>query len=129
MCGGALYSHIAYPRQLAIKSDVIRDAFARVGRYPIDYAIEVASSPEEGYRMRARFHVHGAKTGFYREGTHQLCDAAATRQLGAAAVEAVQALAAAIHKEQPDVVTSIRRRSLATSDFASQPSSVATSIS
>src|SRR6478736_1892737 len=29
LCGGALYSHIAYPRQLAIKSDVIRDAFGR----------------------------------------------------------------------------------------------------
>src|SRR5678815_3415463 len=30
LCGGALYSHIAYPRQLAIKSDVIRDAFGRL---------------------------------------------------------------------------------------------------
>src|SRR4051794_36490017 len=30
LCGGALYSHVAYPRQLAIKSDVVRDAFARL---------------------------------------------------------------------------------------------------
>src|ERR1043166_4219450 len=58
LCGGALYSHVAYPRQLAIKSDVIRDAFARVGRYPLDRPIDVAPSPEEGYRMRARLHVH-----------------------------------------------------------------------
>src|SRR6476646_10774652 len=50
LCGGALYSHIAYPRQLAIKSDVIRDAFARVGRYPIDADVEVTGSPEEAYR-------------------------------------------------------------------------------
>src|SRR5215213_935390 len=35
LCGGALYAHIEYRRQLAIKSDVIRDAFARVGRYPV----------------------------------------------------------------------------------------------
>src|SRR6266540_3795268 len=68
LCGGALYSHIAYNRQLAIKSDVIRDAFGRLGRYPIDRPIEVAGSPEEGYRMRARFHVQGARAGFYREG-------------------------------------------------------------
>src|SRR5258706_9397995 len=81
LCGGALYSHIAYDRQLAIKSDVIRDAFGRLGRYPIDHPIDVAGSPEEGYRMRARFHVHGAHAGFYREGSHQLCDAAATHQL------------------------------------------------
>src|SRR5436309_6924776 len=58
LCGGALYSHIAYPRQLAIKSDVVRDAFARLGRYPIEHAIDVAPSPEDGYRMRARLHVH-----------------------------------------------------------------------
>ena len=41
LCGGALYSHIAYERQLAIKSDVIRDAFARLGHHPIEGAIDV----------------------------------------------------------------------------------------
>src|SRR5829696_1276419 len=41
LCGGALYTHIGYRRQLAIKSDVIRDAFARLGRHPIDGPIEV----------------------------------------------------------------------------------------
>ena len=107
LCGGALYSHIAYARQLAIKSDVIRDAFARGGRYPIDRAVDVAASPEEGYRMRARFHVHGARAGFYREGTHQLCDAAATRQLRPEALEAVSVLAAALARELPGAVTSI----------------------
>src|SRR6476646_5573658 len=83
LCGGALYAHIAYPRQLALKSDVMRDAFARLGQYPIERAVDVTASPEDGYRMRARFHVHGARAGFYREGTHQLCDAAATKQVGA----------------------------------------------
>jgi 23S rRNA (uracil1939-C5)-methyltransferase len=107
LCGGALYSHIAYPGQLAIKSDVIRDAFARVGRHPIDHAIDVAASPEAGYRMRARFHVQGARAGFYREGTHQLCDAAATRQLQPAALDAAATLAAALDRDAPGAVTSI----------------------
>ena len=31
-CGGCLYAHIAYPRQLEIKSQVIADAFARIAR-------------------------------------------------------------------------------------------------
>jgi tRNA/tmRNA/rRNA uracil-C5-methylase (TrmA/RlmC/RlmD family) len=31
--------------------------------------------------MRARLHVRDGRIGFYREGTHDLCDAAATRQL------------------------------------------------
>ena len=40
-----------------------------------------ASSPDRGYRMRARLHVRGGRVGFFREGTHDLCDAAATGQL------------------------------------------------
>ena len=107
LCGGALYSHIAYARQLAVKSDVIRDAFARVGRHPIEHVIDVAPSPEAGYRMRARFHVHGKRAGFYREGTHQLCDAAATRQLQPASIEAVSALAALLEGSVQGAVTSI----------------------
>ena len=31
--------------------------------------------------MRARLHVSGGRIGFYLEGTHQVCDAAATGQL------------------------------------------------
>lgn len=107
LCGGALYTHIEYSRQLAIKSDVIRDAFARVGRYPIDRPIEVAGSPEDGYRMRARFHVHGPRAGFYREGTHQLCDAAATRQLRAECVASAANLAAALDREARGAAASI----------------------
>jgi 23S rRNA (uracil1939-C5)-methyltransferase len=107
LCGGALYSHIAYSRQLAIKSDVIRDAFGRLGRYPIDHPIDVAGSPEEGYRMRARFHVHGARAGFYREGTHQLCDAAATKQLKPETVETVDRLAASLDRDAPGDAVSI----------------------
>jgi 23S rRNA (uracil1939-C5)-methyltransferase len=107
LCGGALYSHIAYGRQLAIKSDVIRDAFTRLGKHPLEAPIEVAASPEEGYRVRARFHVHGAHAGFYREGTHQLCDAASARQLGAAAVDAVRTLAQELHQLAPAAATEI----------------------
>ena len=107
LCGGALYSHIAYPRQLAIKSDVLRDAFGRLGRYPIDHPIDVAGSPEEGYRMRAMLHVHGARAGFYREGTHRLCDAAATKQLRGETVAAVERLALCLHREAPGAVVSI----------------------
>jgi 23S rRNA (uracil1939-C5)-methyltransferase len=107
LCGGALYSHIAYPRQLALKSDVIRDAFARVGRHPIERAVDVAASPEAGYRMRARLHVHGDRAGFYREGTHQLCEAAATRQLRSAAVDAVSALTTVLDRSARGAATSI----------------------
>lgn len=81
LCGGCLYSHIAYPRQLAIKGQVIADAFARVGRIQLAAPVAVAPSREDGYRMRARLHVRGRRIGFFREGTHQVCDARASRQL------------------------------------------------
>jgi 23S rRNA (uracil1939-C5)-methyltransferase len=80
-CGGCLYAHIAYPRQLELKALVIADAFSRVGRIDLPVAVHVAPSPEEGYRMRARIHVRGRLIGFFREGTHDICDARQTRQL------------------------------------------------
>jgi len=107
LCGGALYAHIAYPRQLSLKSDVIRDAFARLGRYPIDAPVDVAASPETGYRMRARFHVHGARVGFFREGTHQLCDAGPTRQLAPESIDAVARIADVLAREAPGAAVSI----------------------
>jgi 23S rRNA (uracil1939-C5)-methyltransferase len=90
-CGGCSYAHIAYPRQLALKSEVIQDAFVRVGRVPLERPASVMASPERGYRMRARFHLGTSgpvAVGFYREGSHQLCDASATGQLRDEAVVA-----------------------------------------
>jgi len=95
-CGGCGYSHIAYPRQLGLKSDIVRDAFLRLGRIPIDVPIPVAPSPERGYRMRARFHVDGTRFGFYREGTHALCDAAPTGQVSDTALESVSSAVATL---------------------------------
>jgi len=88
-CGGALYAHIAYPRQLRLKSEVVADAFARIARLPLGAAVGVAPSPEEGYRMRARLHARGARLGFFREGTHDLCDPRRTRQLLPATCDAL----------------------------------------
>ena len=95
LCGGCLYNHIAYPRQLDIKSEVIADAFTRIGRIELPSAVGVVESPEEGYRMRARLHVRGHRVGFFREGTHDLCDARRTRQLLPATCDALDRLAAA----------------------------------
>lgn len=86
-CGGCLYGHIGYERQRALKAEVVRDAFVRLGRIEVAAPV-VAASPETAYRMRARLHVRGDRIGFYREGTHDLCDAAATQQLDNRAIDA-----------------------------------------
>jgi 23S rRNA (uracil1939-C5)-methyltransferase len=89
-CGGVLFAHIAYPRQVAIKSDIIVDAFTRLGRIPLQTVIQVAPSPEHDYRMRARFHVHDGRVGFYREGSHDVCDGRASRLLSEETIDAVE---------------------------------------
>jgi len=89
-CGGQVYAHVAYPRQLTIKAAVVEDAFARIARMPVPSSVEVAASEERDYRMRSRLHVRGSEVGFFRENTHDLCDAAATGQLLPGAIDAAR---------------------------------------
>ncbi len=96
LCGGCLYNHIAYPRQLEIKRDVIADAFKRIGRLTIPGTVGVTGSPQEGYRMRARLHVRGHRFGFFREGSHEVCDARLTRQLLPDTCDAIDRMSGAI---------------------------------
>jgi len=91
-CGGVLFAHIAYPRQIAIKADIIADAFTRLGRIPLQVPVQVSASPEHDYRMRARFHVRDGRAGFYREGTHDVCDGRGSRLLSAHTIDAVEEL-------------------------------------
>ena len=107
LCGGCLYSHIAYPRQLALKAQVIADALRRIGRLELPAPLAVAGSPEEGYRMRARFHVRGHRLGFFRENSHEVCDARATRQLLPATADTLDRLMAAMRSLGLDAVREI----------------------
>lgn len=97
-CGGCLYAHIEYSRQLALKGQVIADAFLRIGRIPLPVTPRVLASPDEGYRLRGRLHLGAghSRPGFFREGTHDFCDARGTRQLLPATCDAVERLVAAL---------------------------------
>jgi 23S rRNA (uracil1939-C5)-methyltransferase len=101
LCGGVLYAHVAYARQLRLKAEVVQDAFRRLGRLPVA-PVDVAGSPEHGYRMRARFHLQGGRLGFYREGSHTICDAAATRQMRDEAVAAASRTAEVLRQARID---------------------------
>lgn len=80
-CGGSVYAHVRYERQLLLKREVLRDAFARLAHVPLPEDVTVTGSRADGYRMRARLHVRNGRVGFFREGTHVLCAAGPTRQL------------------------------------------------
>jgi tRNA/tmRNA/rRNA uracil-C5-methylase (TrmA/RlmC/RlmD family) len=74
-----------------------------VARLPLE-APTIVPSRTDGYRMRARLHAQGGRTGFYLEGTHTLCDAAATRQLLPEAHAAVDAVMRALGEAGAGVV-------------------------
>ena len=106
-CGGNVLAHIGYERQLHIKSEIIRDAFARIGRLPLAASPVVTASPEEGYRMRARLHVRGARIGFMREGSHEICAVGPTRQLLPATVTWIEEAEARLRADGLRGLTSI----------------------
>ena len=85
-CGGRDYAHVSYERQRTLKGEIIADAFRRLARLPLASPPDVQASPEHGYRLRARLHAAGGRLGFFREGTHALCDAEGTGQLSAGSV-------------------------------------------
>lgn len=95
-CGGTAYAHVEYGRQLAIKADIVVDALTRIGRVSVPGPVRVTPSREDGYRMRARLHRHGSRLGFFREGTHQVCDVRPTRQLLDETCDALDAIAAGL---------------------------------
>jgi 23S rRNA (uracil1939-C5)-methyltransferase len=107
LCGGNVYAHVAYPRQLQIKAAIVADAFARIAHLPLPAAPGVTGSQERGYRMRARLHVRGARLGFFREGTHELCDPATTGQLLPQTIELLGRLQGALAREDVGGITSI----------------------
>lgn len=107
-CGGQAYAFIEYSHQLELKRDIIRDAFTRLGKMPVDdREIPVAGSREDGYRMRARLHVIAGRIGFLREATHELCDAASTQQLLPDTTRVIEQVSQRLRKIDPNGVTAI----------------------
>jgi 23S rRNA (uracil1939-C5)-methyltransferase len=106
-CGGAVLAHVRYERQLALKRDILIDAFARIGKMALPGTVTVAASRRDGYRMRARLHVQRGRIGFFKEGTHTLCDPAATGQLLPATIDTIRQLEASLPPGESHGVTDV----------------------
>src|SRR5436190_17892042 len=106
-CGGNVLAHVSYDRQRELKSEIIRDAFTRIGRMPLDTAPPVIGSPEQGYRMRARLHVRGGRIGFVREGSHDVCAVGPTAQMLPATVAWIDAAERRLRDDKLTGLTSI----------------------
>ena len=95
-CGGRTLAHVAYPRQLVLKGEIVRDAFRRIGRIDLPKPPAVVGSPETGYRMRARLHAGDGGVGFLDEGSHRVCAVAGTGVLSPGAERVAAALNARV---------------------------------
>ncbi len=81
LCGGCHWQHISYSAQLEQKRNILAETLWRGARVPADIiGAAVAAALPYGYRNRLQFKVavqHGKVVlGFYRQGTHQVEDAA-----------------------------------------------------
>lgn len=65
-CGGCHYQHLAYPDQLRLKTDLLRDQLTRIGKIQNPPVREIVPSPNEwNYRNHIQFHLDAdAKPGF-----------------------------------------------------------------
>src|SRR5262249_36546758 len=120
LCGGGPYGHIRDPRPPAIKRQGIAGAFARIGKIPLQAPAPGAPAPEGGYRVGARPPPPGPRLGFFREGTHEVCDARQTRQLLPEACDALDRLMAAARSLGPAALDAIREVELSENVDASQ---------
>lgn len=79
VCGGCQFQHLEYTAQLAAKSSFLRESLRRIGRIEWPHEIEVIPSEEFGYRSRAEIKVDRdeegrTRIGYFRAGTHEVCE-------------------------------------------------------
>ncbi len=103
-CGGMAFAHIAYARQCELKAAIVADAIARIARAPLPQPPAVTPSPPHGYRSRYRVHFADGRLGFFREGTHEVCDAGASNQLALASLACLASLAARLDPREAAAV-------------------------
>lgn len=73
-CGGCNWQHSDYPQQLDYKRDIFIDCLTRIGKLKDIPEIEIVSSPQWGYRIRAQLKVDLQKKrmGFFRRKTNDV---------------------------------------------------------
>ena len=74
ICGGCDWLHASYKVQLTSKKEIFLENLGRIGKIENVPEVEIVSSPEFGYRQRARFQTdrQTKKIGFYKRKSHEV---------------------------------------------------------
>lgn len=116
-CGGCAHQDVSYPLQLELKAAILRESLSRAG-VRFEGPIEMAPSPEGGWRARARFHLdqrYGEpRLGLFAEGSHRVVDVSHCLQLSADLNRAVAWLRVAL-RERPRLAAQVTDVELAES--------------
>jgi len=82
-CGGCHYQHLPYEGQLRFKVEILRETLRRLGEIDWMGDIPALASPPWNYRNRIQLQLgpHPVRAdrlqiGYYRQGSHALCDVA-----------------------------------------------------
>ena len=98
-CGGCVYQELDYPSQVEVKRAILVEALQRA-KVPFEGAIDLARSPETGWRTRATFHFDASSgalhLGLHEEGTHTVVEVESCLQLTPAMDEAMRGLKQAL---------------------------------
>lgn len=77
VCGGCDFQHLAYEAQMSAKVDMVRDAFARIGKLDLPQEIDVHHAPHPfGSRTRVEIHVDrdAGTLGFFQRHSTEVVD-------------------------------------------------------
>jgi len=79
-CGGCHYQHLDYEKQLALKTDILRETLRRLGKIEWSGDVPAHASPPWHYRNRIQLKLAASSVaadaldlGFHRAGSNQLC--------------------------------------------------------
>ncbi len=71
-CGGCVFRHINYDSELAIKSNIVKNALSRIGGLDIPM-LPIMSDNDKGYRNKAQYPINPeGRVGFFAARSHRI---------------------------------------------------------
>ncbi len=78
-CGGCVYRHLAYARELELKQEYVRQCFRKAGLQGVEVEPVRTTGQTRGYRNKAEYPITMSKNGlcggFYAQKTHRVVSA------------------------------------------------------